>query len=71
MIRRSQDSLQLILLRVYGEFMEMPGLRLTASQAQRLWGLDEHTCRQVLDLFVEARSVPSGCGHVCATHRRS
>jgi hypothetical protein len=23
-----------------GEFIEMPGLRLTPAQAQRLWGLD-------------------------------
>jgi hypothetical protein len=30
--------------RVCGEYMEMPGLRLTCAQAQRLWGLDEQTC---------------------------
>ena len=29
--------------RVRGEFLEMPGLRLTRAQAQRLWGLDEET----------------------------
>ena len=26
--------------RVMGEYIEMPGLRLTAPQASRLWGLD-------------------------------
>ena len=29
-----------VLQRIQGEFVEMPGLRLTAAQAQRLWGLD-------------------------------
>jgi hypothetical protein len=28
------------LRRVKGEYLEMPGLRLTPAQAQRLWGLD-------------------------------
>jgi hypothetical protein len=58
-----------MLQRIYSEFMEMPGLRLTRRQAQRLWGLDEQTCREVLDLLVDARFL---CwqGHVCASHRR-
>jgi hypothetical protein len=33
----------------------MPGLRLTRQQAQRLWGLDEHTCAQLLDSLTEAK----------------
>jgi hypothetical protein len=45
----------LILRRVYGEFLEMPGLRLTARQAQRLWSLDEGTCRKVLNFLVDAK----------------
>lgn len=44
-----------ILQRVYGEFLEMPGLRLTSRQAQRLWGLDEPTCVQVLEYLVDAK----------------
>lgn len=44
-----------ILQRVYGEFLEMPGLRLTPGQARRLWGLDEQTCVQVLEYLVDAR----------------
>ena len=33
---------------VRGEFLEMPGLRLTRKQAQRLWSLDADTCEAVL-----------------------
>lgn len=34
---------------VDAEFREMPGLRLTAPQAQRLWHLSPEECRDVLD----------------------
>jgi hypothetical protein len=44
-----------MLRRIRGEFLEMPGLRLTCAQAQRLWGLDEQTCRRVLDRLVAAQ----------------
>ena len=30
-----------MLRRIQGEFREMPGLRLTCRQAQRLWNLDQ------------------------------
>ena len=42
-----------ILRRIRGEYMEMPGLRLTHAQAQRLWGLDAHTCARMLGALVE------------------
>jgi hypothetical protein len=45
----------LVLQRIFGEFLEMPGLRLSCQQAQRLWGLDEQTCRELLEFLVEAR----------------
>ena len=32
----------------------MPGLRLTVLQASRLWGLDEESCRRVIDALVGA-----------------
>lgn len=48
-------SVDPILQRVCGEFLEMPGLLLTCKQAQRLWGLDEQTCRGLLDYLVEAK----------------
>ena len=41
-----------ILCRVRGEYLEMPGLRLRQEQAERLWGLDRQTCRQILDVLV-------------------
>jgi hypothetical protein len=31
----------------------MPGLRLTVKQAQRLWGLDEDTCTQSLEVLAQ------------------
>ena len=44
-----------LLRRICSEFSEMPGLRLTPPQARRLWGLDDETCAQILDVLVEAR----------------
>jgi hypothetical protein len=43
-----------VLQRIQGEFIEMPGLRLTRAQAQRLWGLDGGICDQLLDALVKA-----------------
>jgi len=42
-----------ILRRICGEFLEMPGLRLTLPQAQRLWGLDADTCAQLLQSLTD------------------
>jgi hypothetical protein len=42
-----------LLERVRGEFLEMPGLRLTCQQAQRLWGLDRRTCMGILEYLVD------------------
>jgi hypothetical protein len=44
-----------MLHRICSEYLEMPGLRLTHAQAQRLWGLDADTCAQSLDYLVEAK----------------
>ena len=44
-----------ILRRVQGEFLEMPGLRLTEAQARRLWGLDTATCAALLEALIAAR----------------
>ena len=43
------------LRRVKGEYLEMPGLRLTSAQAQRLWGLDRESCRALLGALVDAK----------------
>lgn len=45
----------MILQRICGEYLEMPGLRLTLPQAQRLWGLDADTCAESFELLVAAR----------------
>jgi hypothetical protein len=42
-----------VLRLIRGEFIEMPGLRLTTAQAQRLWGLDAQTCASVLEALRE------------------
>jgi hypothetical protein len=53
---RSRSALnELLLQRVCGEFLEMPGLRLTCKQAQRLWGLDEQSCLELLEFLVDAK----------------
>ena len=44
-----------VLQRIQGEFVEMPGLRLTSAQAQRLWGLDRESCEALLGALVDAR----------------
>jgi hypothetical protein len=44
-----------VVQRVRGEFLEMPGLRLTVAQAQRLWGLDATSCEAVIDALVGSR----------------
>ena len=43
------------LRRVRAEFLEMPGLKLTVSQAQRLWGMDRHTCEALIDELTQSR----------------
>jgi hypothetical protein len=45
---------QRLLERVRGEFIEMPGLRLTPAQAARLWHLESAVCEQVIDRLVRA-----------------
>jgi hypothetical protein len=44
-----------VLRRVQGEFLEMPGLRLTEAQARRLWGLDAAACAALLGALVDEK----------------
>ena len=44
-----------VLQRIQGEYAEMPGLRLTPAQAQRLWGLDRATCEALLKTLVNEK----------------
>jgi hypothetical protein len=41
--------------RVQGEYLEMPGLRLTEAQARRLWNLDQASCEALLGALVDAK----------------
>jgi hypothetical protein len=50
-----QQALDDVLRRVQGEYNEMPGLRLTTAQAQRLWGLDRAACDALLGALVDAK----------------
>jgi hypothetical protein len=50
-----QDDFKgLMLVRICSEYLEVPGLCLTRAQAQRLWGIDEDTCADLLGVLLEA-----------------
>lgn len=53
--RRNPASRAKLLRRVEVEYHDMPGLRLTRAQAQRLFGLREDICARVLETLVQAR----------------
>lgn len=64
-----------LLVRIRGEFLEMPGLRVTSPQAQRLWGLDSVACAAILACLVDEgflRCTPNGAfaRRDCDTPRR-
>lgn len=42
------------LARIRGEYLEMPGLSLTAVEAQRLWGLDGEACGPLLASLLQS-----------------
>ena len=52
---RAGPRKQILLQRIRGEYLEMPGLRLTAAQAQRLWTLDAWECERLFHQLVEER----------------
>ena len=41
-----------VLDRIRGEYLEMPGLRLTLEQARRLCGVERTLCKRMLDALV-------------------
>jgi len=53
-MKDSSQGVQELARRIRGEFMEMPGLRLTVEQARRLWRLDNTACDAVLSALVDA-----------------
>ena len=44
-----------LLERIRAEYLEMPGLRLTSEQLQRLCGVERTLCQLVLDSLVDAK----------------
>jgi hypothetical protein len=49
------DTYDALLHRIRGEFVEMPGLRLTKAQAARLWHLDPVIVTSLLGMLVETQ----------------
>jgi hypothetical protein len=45
----------MLLGRIRAEYLEMPGLRLTPEQAQRLCGVEPTQCKALLDALVDAK----------------
>jgi hypothetical protein len=68
---RSVAKFEPLLCRIKGEFLEMPGLRLTGVQAARLLGIEFAPCRLLLDRLVAEGFLSHGSrGHyVRADHR--
>ena len=44
-----------LLTRIRAEYLEMPGLRLTREQAQRLCGAEQLQCQRALDMLVDMK----------------
>ena len=60
-----------LLIRVYGEYVEMPGLQLTIPQASRLWNMNLSLSAQVLDRLVDVAFLRrSGSSYVRADSGR-
>jgi hypothetical protein len=57
MLRREPDvrklSVDQLVSRIKGEYVEMPGLWLTRDQAARLWSLERSQCEELLLTLVE------------------
>jgi hypothetical protein len=47
-----QENISGWVTRVESEYREMPGLQLTERQMQRLWGLDDMTCDEIVKILV-------------------
>ena len=54
-LQASTPRLDELLMRVRGEYREMPGLSLTIDQAKRLWMVEQETCVTLFAQLVDAR----------------
>ena len=65
-IAHDPNGVESTLHRIQHDFLEMPGLRLTSRQAQRLWGLDALICDSLLRALVDVRFLIEADGiYVC------
>jgi putative heme degradation protein len=57
---------------VRSEYLEMPGLHLTAAQMRRLWGFDQVTCDDVVTSLTAVKFLrrTANDGYILATHER-
>jgi hypothetical protein len=53
-IERATAVTETVRRRAEAEYLEMPGLKLTATQASRLWHLDAAASATLLDSMVDA-----------------
>ena len=56
-----------VVRRLRAEFLEMPGLRLSAAQVQRLCGIERTRCQTMLDALVTTKFL---CVKVDGTYAR-
>ena len=50
---RTTAALHALLRNIEREYREVPGLSVTARQAERLWGLGSTTCEFVLAILIQ------------------
>ena len=58
-----------MLRRIQGEFLEMPGLRVTIPQGQRLWNLDACVCESLLAALVDVQFLDRTVDHAFVLKR--
>lgn len=58
----ARPPLHVAVERARAEFLEMPGLRLTAAQARRLWTLEAGVCDAVLEELLASRFLKRTAG---------
>ena len=66
---RCAERLTRVACVIEADFREMPGMRLTRAQAQRLWNISAKDCAEVLEYLTGlGRLVQDPSGQYCAPH---
>jgi DNA-binding GntR family transcriptional regulator len=63
----STSQFQAATNRIRAEYLEMPGMRLTVEQMQRLFGVERTVCLMLLEALVEAHFL---CAYPDGTYGR-